>query len=402
MNTNRYVVLPAGPEESKEIALEDRMPITSGEQTVMAFNAIAAGLGTTSGLIVEGLWFFTSDVESGGLGVIMMGGTAAGAISIVGIVSALAAIPIAYITYRELMIEAEMLVKTLQDEARLRDELHEKIFFELLRLRCLYNNITDFSYHAHRLLQASREEVDSENLISHVVRIYERCREKTFAVTWRYADNLPPVLRESKDSASVTLTQVLRNPNIVHNEKTRLSLTHSVLGNENIHRHFKSIPELPVTNRKTAIGYGLVAGLSVAGFSLGSGWAFGALVVGAGLAATIPVAGWAVLAVGSIVMGAMFGLGIGIYKQKNVQRRALNDAVKHRNKLLLSAEENLHRANNNLSQLKHEVDVHYEHHHEMPGVENTKEIALDGLLSPRLKRSAEIPAPVPALSLRIS
>lgn len=393
MSANRYIELSAGPDEIKVVTLENQMPITASEKAVITSNAIAAGLSTTTGLIVEGLWFLTSDVLSGGLGVTMVGGAAAGAISLVGVVSALIAAPVSYLIYRKLLQESEYQVRVLQEEASLREALHEKVFFELLRLRCIYNNSHDFSKQANKLLQDADQEIDRENLIAHVERIYAKNRDKTFSVTWRYGDNLPPILRsvQGDEKETPTLINVMRTATIICHEPARQHLTRSVLTNENIHQHFKPISLPRTQKRHIAIGEGIAAGLGVAGFSLGAGWAFGALVVAAGLAAAIPFVGWALLGVGSLVMGAMFGLGIGLYEQKNIQRKALNDRVKQCNQRLSQAEQQLQSASANLSQLKHVVDTNYEREHDIPQVENTEGLYLYGLLSPRLVRHKPVP-----------
>ena len=85
---------------SNSLQIENRMSITRSEKILMQANAALLGIGTTAGFFVEGLWFASTPVDYGGLGLVLSGAGAAVTISLVGIVSALTAIPIAYLFYK--------------------------------------------------------------------------------------------------------------------------------------------------------------------------------------------------------------------------------------------------------------------------------------------------------------
>lgn len=350
------------------VDLPSRMPITRNERWTVGANAVAAALGTTLGIFIEGLWFFTSDVAGAGLGIAMMGTSAAIAISVTAVASALVAIPVAYLTYRELMSEAEGLQAQLRTEEIARHEQHEKLFFKLLRLRCLFENQENYSTYITSFLTQKiniTSEINVPELLQQIERVYNRHSAQRYSLQFLAQSNAAEHIRSLQ---SQTFLQLMCDGNL-DEDVLRHRLLDEIKDTENLQQHFKTISTPPVTERGMAILYGAAAGMCVSGFVLGGGWAFGALTISAGLCAAVPVAGWAVLVAGCLVMGIAFGWGIGLCKQKNIQRKTLLDQVCTRNELLTTASKAVRDAHSN----KYALELTLKQHKEVKKSEKVSE-----------------------------
>lgn len=303
--------------ESSSRPNENIIPLTRYEQIIIGSNAILWGIGTSS-LLVEGLWYV------GTLGVELAGISAACAITGAGIGMGILTVPIAYGFYKQMMTEANEANIAIKEAFRLHKLKQKKLFFELLRLRSFYKMEEKFDI-------ATNGEIKRTKLIALVNKTYSFLKERKISVS----ENNSEILGQIRESNANTLSAVLRDTNKIMNSKIRSSIMRGVQAQDNfasiLHRCFAPVPKLPKKNKAKAAGWGVISGLTVAGTVLSTGWAFGALVAGGSLCAAIPVIGWCILGIASIALGVMFGLGMGLCKQKNYQRQALAQNIKERN-----------------------------------------------------------------------
>lgn len=326
---------------------EDGMPITLNEKLIIGINAAVAAVGITVGIIAESLWFATTSAKVGGLGIGLSGAVATGAITGVGIVSALAAIPIAYIYYKDLIAEAEFSNEVIRRESKLRHKKQEKLFFEFMRLRSLFLHEHEFVDRVKSInYDEKNNEINKSLFISLVNKTYKKFENKKYLVDSK--ENYTVIIRKRDEPHAILFSDLLSNSQRATNrdirEKIMSEIKNQVGFDAILTQCFRHIPKPSPTNRHRAAGYGAIAGLTIAGAGLGTGWAFSSLVIGAGLCAAIPVIGWAMLGIGCITMGILFGVGVGLCKQKNIQREALKNKIQDRNHILNSANTVTHRA----------------------------------------------------------
>ena len=326
---NSYQLLPQAVEL---LPITKRNPITTSEKAIVGANAFIGAAGTTVGIIVEGIWFASTPVKAVGLGIGLSGGVAAATIAVAGVLSLAVAIPIAVYAYRELIGEAESINKSINELANQLEQNHKNIFFQLLRLRALKNCDADFIYEANAVIAPCAEIDKKDALLKLVSATYRSCEKNNYALKDEKA-TCADFLRDSNET-SVKDNQKKLWQQLIQKDSNLAS---------NLENCFASIPEPPVAHRGKAAFYGAVSALVVAGSALGISWAFSAMVVAAGLSALVPFAGWAVLGIAAITMGIMFGLGIGIFKQKNIQRDELRKSVELNNTAAKNSNDVIHK-----------------------------------------------------------
>ena len=296
---------------SNSLQIENRMSITRSEKILMQANAALLGIGTTAGFFVEGLWFASTPVDYGGLGLVLSGAGAAVTISLVGIVSALTAIPIAYLFYRDGMSEAKDLIAEINHETHQQLQIQQDLFYQLLRLRCLYTDEIKFYMNAKRLL---KKDFDFEKLLIFVNHQYLKIKHSYYQVCAK--PGYPPEL--SEENGSQTLPQILCDISLASSSSIKdsvfeklilLSLSENKFKND-LMTCFKKIENPSIAIQKKSIAYGVVSGLTITGVAIGTGWGFGALVLSAGLCAAIPLVGWIVFTAACLGLGLMFGIGM--------------------------------------------------------------------------------------------
>lgn len=331
----------AGEFKKPGSALDSNLQITPKEKLFIGANAGIAAFGTTLGLLLEGLWFLTTDIESGGIGVAITGAAATSSIIVATSVSLFAAIPIAFITYHEMITEARALRQQFETDERERIRLQEALFYQLLRLRCLSENDDAFSRDIYVLLQESLQAIDVANLIHQLNDVYHSLSKMNYSLTFSQKTNSP--LLEKSECSSESFIDILKNND--YQTKSVIALLIDEIKNHDpeketdIHQHFLAISMPAVIKRRTAIAWGITMGLNAAGICLGSGWGFGSLAISGAIAATIPVVGWILFGLACLVVGIAFGYAFGVCKQKNIQRIEANKALGVRNAILKMTEQ---------------------------------------------------------------
>lgn len=310
---------------SSEMQQREDIAIDSGEKVMAAGYAGLLGLDGVS-LVSTGVWYAVTSTSAVGLGITLTGATAAFVISGAGFAVMALALPLAYYNYKCLMKEAASLQESITQENAEREKNHEILFFELLKLRASCASNLAFELAMQRI--ANDDEVDYAKLISLVNSAFMQYENRTYA----FSAEGSLVRANDQDAHPVLFKDVLGKANFAIQSDIRKALLNDL--NPDLTGCFKQIVHLPVTTRASAARVGVIAGVTAAGVTLSTGWTFAALVIGAGLAASLPLVGWALLGAGCIVLGVIVGLGMGLSKQKNVQREAFRDELQKRNKML--------------------------------------------------------------------
>jgi hypothetical protein len=323
----------------------EEIPITTSEKAILGGYAALAGVDGIS-LLSTGLWYMTTPAASAGLGVTLTGATAALTITGVGLAVLLIALPIACFTYKNWLTEAENLQNAIQTEHLERKRRHEILFFELLKLRCQYKSGLAFQEAMKQIKVENDAEIEHDRLIKLINETYKKCHDKHYSLEWSADDKL--IKLEDTDTIDLSFSQLIEQTNFSTQASVRQAMLRQLEKEhfqEQFSQCFKKIAPSPKTDRSKAIAAGVIAGLTTAVITLGTEWTFSALLIGAGLAASLPGVGWALLGVGCLVLGAIAGVGIYQAKQKNLQRGSLKNEIQHRNTLLTSKTEQVSNIN---------------------------------------------------------
>jgi len=293
--------------------LDSNMSTTIKEKIIVGLNAIIGGIGTTVGIIAGSFWLLTMSVKAVGLGSALYGSAAAGIISGVGIICGIFAIPIAYVYFKDLIEEAKNLNKTINNEIKLYQENLDKLLHRLIQLRSLFLLEIDFIKHIKKFYLSDDIIIDKGKIISLTNYIYN-----FLGIGSSLIERPSPVKVATNDKIKKTPSSIntLSNTNYVTHEKTPSKLPELDQLNTNLVNCFKPILKLSTKKRFKAITYGFITCFAISGSILGTGAAFAGLIAGAGLCATIPVVGWAILGIASIAVGVSLGIGIAFYKKK--------------------------------------------------------------------------------------
>ncbi len=332
------------PMNQAQTTLEE-IPVTTSEKAILGGYAILAGVDGIS-LLSTGLWYMTTPATAAGLGVTLTGTAGALAISGVGLAVLLVALPIACFTYKTWLNEAENLQKAIAAEHLERKKRHEILFFELLKLRCQYASGLAFEMAIKKIKGENDPEVNHDRLIKLVNETFKNFNEKNYLLEWS-ADNELIKLEENNEKTAFSFRQVIENTNFSTQASVRQAMFKQLEQGfqGQFSQCFKSIAPSPLVDRSKAIAAGVIAGLTAAVITLGTEWTFSALLIGAGLAASIPVVGWALLGAGCLVLGGIAGAGIYMAKKKNLQREALKNEIQLRNTQLASKTEQVSNIN---------------------------------------------------------
>ena len=262
------------------------LSVSSKEKVIAASDAVITGVGG-AGVVSTALWLATTPIASAGLGISLGFAASVIALSVVGVLFLSIAVPIAILTYRNQMNNAQKLHAELCNEVARQRRKQRKLFFSLLKLRCFYANDADFM----RDLQ----------------------RKNNSAVVWA------ELIKQVNFTYHYNCKQDAEN--LAHD-------WHDFDLDAKLQHCFCPIPEVSKSSYGKAAAYGIAAGISIAGISLGTGWTFAALLMGAGLMAAVPFAGWIAFGVCCIAIGVIFGLGIALCKQKNMARDKIKQSAR--------------------------------------------------------------------------
>jgi hypothetical protein len=310
--------------------LQNRFPITTTEATFMQTNVIFIGGGTGLGFFGEFLWFASSEVAEGGLGLGLAGSSAIAAFAGTMIASFISGAIVAWTLYKDLMSEAESFNAAILEEAQKREKFHEILFFEMLRLRCFFNEQDDaaFADQVNFILQNNVADLDKPRLTHLVNQAYHSLKNKT------YCETPEGVLIENNESADrFSFSHVLTDSRLSNHAPVREQIMacarNSIPGfNQSLDLAYRDIPNPPITKRWKAGLWGFAGAVGMGGSLLGSGWMVPSYLIGAGLLASIPIGGWIALVVVAIAVTCIFAYGVYAFKQKNIQREALKDEIK--------------------------------------------------------------------------
>lgn len=339
MNLTPYQPLENTPSAKEKISPLG-LPLLSREKFMLGSNSALVGIGTTAGIIAEGLWYATSSITTGGLGLSLSTTLALSLIGVVGIVCVGIATPIAILAYRDLINDAKKLNQDIANEITNRIQLQEKIFFECLKLRAAFDSDEAFNESLSKLHLPHPSLIKPFSLCALTNQIYHQLNKQQFEITWDFIKNKPSLFRTIQNKNSISLKKLLNDTPHIPPKIIRKELIHAIKTNETdgfsnqLANCFHDI-NLPTTTSYSKAGaYGGIAGLSLSGFALSTSWAFAALMVGAGISLAIPFLGWAILGAACISAGVIFGLGIGLSKKRNLLRTAMQNHLDHDNQQL--------------------------------------------------------------------
>lgn len=260
----------------------------------------------------------------------------------IGIASILIALPIAYVTFKKFRTEIDTVRAALAHELAHQKKNQEKLFFEILRVRSLFASDVDFRAYFNN---TTCHDVNHQALMALVCHVYHLCKTKNCFNDWQQI-NMTRQSREDNGS-EMSFAQLIQNSYLAKNDVFR----HEALDyckyqtpdfDQHLSRCFISTCSVTKVSRSRHVMHGLVAGLSMTGIALSTGWTLASLMISAGIIASVPLVGWAIFGLASIALGVCLGVGIASTKHKNSQRAAWMQQLKHHNHALVDARESIH------------------------------------------------------------
>lgn len=350
---------PAEIKQTSEL-IRHSLTLTSDEQTLMASNATQNGLGTAGILSSFHLFAFYTPLEQGGLGIILGTTPALISLSVMSLGTLLLTVPLSLLTYDEYIQEATTAINNIIKAEKLRQIKRENLFLDLISLRCLFEESEAAFNQLIETLDLDNEEIDSKALINHVNQLYLNPAFKTHAV-----HHPPEHDAKQLNSERKTLISILNKP-LPTIETKRKEITNEI---RRVDRHFEEklntcfrvIPALNTVNQWTAAKYGMRDSIGMLGALFGTASTFAGIFIAAGLATALSFTGWGALLVAAIVISIIFGAGVGIAKQKNLQREELKSQIEKRNKIINISKEKIASALADKQDAKREADVREKH-----------------------------------------
>ncbi len=306
--------------------------VTHAEKATIVSTGLLEGAGG-AGIISTFFWYATAPIAPS---VSMM--TVFG----IGIASILIALPIAYVTFKKFKTEIETVRSALAHELAHQKKNQEKLFFEILRVRSLFTSDVDFRAYFNN---TTCRDVNHQALMSLVCHVYHLCRTQSRFNDW-YQTNASRK-KNRMDTTDVSFAQAIQNSYLGKNELFRHEALdyckhHTPDFDQHLARCFISTCSVTHVSRSRNVMHGLVAGLSMTGIALSTGWTLASLMIGAGIIASVPLVGWALFGLASIALGVCLGVGIAATKHKNLQRATWMQQLKQHNHALVDARESIH------------------------------------------------------------
>lgn len=312
------------------------LEITPGEITTAKVAAFASAVGNAG--IISSVWLFAiTPAEQVGLSVTAVSAAASiGILAAVSLATVLISIPLTYYAYEDYMIEAKALEEELIKTETIRKQHQEDILIQLLRLKCLLNE-EEFIEAVKSL--ALEEGVKKQELLDLVDQISSENRFQNLPYHFNDKQELAIGSQEEKEAKpQYTLQSLFQQSDLIQNANVTKNAIQQFKANDRyfdkkLDACFEKITSLP-THYTKPIMYGVAGAMMMAGTLFGTSWTFASIAISAGLCASIPVIGWAILALGCLVASIAVGVWIGKSKNKNMQREELQHRLTKKNQQL--------------------------------------------------------------------
>jgi hypothetical protein len=309
--------------------------VARSDKIILSAHAIFEGIGI-AGLISAAFWYTTAPMAPDGF----KGPISTYTIAITTIISLFLAIPIAYYGFKKLVTDIDSLYLSLSTEIKEFINSHDEILYELLKLRSLFLNDSDFKRHVNHSVEQHHRMITDDYIVS-VCQQYNELKDLRFNIIWQ-----PPIRLILSDPMysnpfdSVSILELLKAQELSFNKSIRKALI------EFINRYFKdnevtfesvvheTYQHIPKIGRLRAIVYGTASGVACTEVLLSIGWTVASILIGVKAIAPVSNFSWIVFAVCSIILGFIFGIGMGYSRHKQKTNQLLYSSLKQRNTLL--------------------------------------------------------------------
>lgn len=308
------------------------IPFTLHEKIPLLCNSAIGATGVGGSIIPGTIMFFSASEKAGGLGLFALSSLGLGALLGIGLGSLILTLATGYYAYHELRKEAEKLNEDILAAFHKQEAYHLSLFLYLLQLKFLstedeYKNIIkDLCLEIHPeldlLIKTTHQQLIAEDTSS---------QHKIFSI--KHHDEMIKLIL-------ATLPKNKPNTKDADDDDFFSSL----------HTSYHQHDEVSVSYKK-AIIHGILVGTSIPLTSLGTIWLFSALVIGSGIAASIPIIGWAILGASCLILGIALGVSYGLAKHTNVKREAIHHQLNQQNQKLEHQIKQVKNTHSNLLQL---------------------------------------------------
>lgn len=333
--SNKNVVLRSISKSKKEFS------ISRSDRIIISAHAIFEGIGI-AGLISAAFWYTTAPMAPDGF----KGPISTLTITITTIISLFLAIPIARLAFRKLITDMEHLFTDLTSEVREYIYSYDELIYELLKIRCLCSNDSEFEKHLSAEMM-SDDTMITKSLVQSVCLKFNQFKSARFQIRWKSPIKLIISANNNENSDSITFLDILKDKDLSTNKSIRKSLILFIkkqfLDNEiNFETVVNDINnDNPKTGHFKNVMYGTASGVACTEVLLSIGWTVISILIG--VKAIVPISNmhWAIFAICCIFSGGLFGLGMGLSRHKQKFFQSLNLRLKDKNNVLLQVKDHL-------------------------------------------------------------
>lgn len=308
------------------------------EKIIFSFNAIFEGIGI-AGIISAAFWYATAPMAPNGFN----GPIATFTIAFSTIASLLIAIPIAYNAYKKLIMNIDKYYAEYQTESKGFDNSVEELYFELLKLRALFENDDEF---LHNIKDLRHDQLVWQIALS-VCQIYSIYSDKFYSIKWDSSLNL--MLSEEKNVIhSMKFRELLKLDSLINIKAFRKAIVKCLFqfhakNEPQYHSQKIHIKKDPAT-RGYACGasfksmcYAVATGITCTEVLLSIGWTVASILIGIKVILPVSTEIWIAFALSCVGLGPIFGIGIYVNQLKQINRDALTNELRTQNQRINDA-----------------------------------------------------------------
>lgn len=289
------------------------LSISNTDTTTGAATGFGNALGNVG--ILPSIWLFIiTPWDQVGLSLSLGLSTGAIAIGLVSFSTLLLTIPMTYYAYQDAMLEAKTLVHDIEKAEIQRKKAREDLFFAYLH-RCMRDE-AEFDLYLKDAPNEAKE-VNQDKLVSLVKSI---CRDNRLKSLDFNAKGMPAKSKETLSSA-ISDNQIMQDEDMRDHIFKQLS-THSPEFERTFDECFHPIEKIPHFYAKPIL-YGVNGAAMMLGTLFGTYWNFASIAVTAGVCASIPAIGWAIIALGCLAASIAIAVWIAKSKDINMRREVL-------------------------------------------------------------------------------
>lgn len=332
MSTNKEII----PNQEAEFS------VSRSDKIIISAHAIFEGIGI-AGLISAAFWYTTAPVAPDGF----KGPISTFTIAFTTIVSLFLAIPISIYGFRKLILDVVSLYEDLTSVVREFINSSDDLIYELLQLRCLFLSDEEFKKYLRSTIENTQFLI-TDKLVLSICQKFEYCKHFHFKLLWDTPVRL--FLSSNNNSEqinSISLIDLLKNRDLSSNKAIRKSLIYYIKnhlwGQEVTFEQVIQDANLNFENTghlKNTI-YGIASGVACAEVLLSIGWTVISILIGINVILPVSNSLWAIFALFSILLGILFGTGMGLNRHKQRNKHLLNLKLKNKNKILTDTREHL-------------------------------------------------------------